>query len=80
VSYLVDALNERSGRPEDLRLVPKPAATGTDAIRVAMIYKPAALTLVGGACRTPTPSTTVRRWRRPSRLPTAPSSRWWSTT
>jgi len=29
--------------------VPKPAATGTDAIRVAMIYKPAVLSLVGGA-------------------------------
>jgi predicted extracellular nuclease len=30
-------------------VVPKPAATGTDAIRVAMIYKPAAVTPVGGA-------------------------------
>jgi hypothetical protein len=29
--------------------VPKPPATGTDAIRVAMIYKPSVLTLAGGA-------------------------------
>jgi len=29
--------------------VPKPPDTGTDAIRVAMIYKPSKLTLVGGA-------------------------------
>jgi predicted extracellular nuclease len=48
VSYLVDALNAADRQPT-YAYVPKPAATGTDAIRVAMIYKPAVLTLVGGA-------------------------------
>jgi predicted extracellular nuclease len=52
VTKLVDALNEAISPGTGLKtyqVVPKPAATGTDAIRVAMIYKPAALTLVGGA-------------------------------
>ena len=48
VTYLVDQLNLTIGAPT-YAVVPKPAATGTDAIRVAMIYKPAKLTLVGGA-------------------------------
>jgi predicted extracellular nuclease len=48
VSYLVNALNQSIGSAT-YAYVPKPAATGTDAIRVAMIYKPAVLTLVGGA-------------------------------
>jgi len=48
VSYLVDALNAATA-PNTYAYVPKPAATGTDAIRVAMIYKPAVLTPVGGA-------------------------------
>jgi predicted extracellular nuclease len=48
VSYLVDALNTATA-PGTYAYVPKPAATGTDAIRVAMIYKPSRLTLVGGA-------------------------------
>lgn len=48
VSYLVDALNAAIGHPV-YAYVAKPAATGTDAIRVAMIYKPAVLTPVGGA-------------------------------
>jgi len=48
VSYLVDALNESIGAPT-YAVVPKPPATGTDAIRVAMIYKPARLALAGGA-------------------------------
>jgi predicted extracellular nuclease len=48
VSYLVDALNAAIGTPT-YAVVPKPAATGTDAIRVAMIYKPAVVSLVGGA-------------------------------
>jgi predicted extracellular nuclease len=48
VGYLVDSLNASYGAPV-YAVVPKPAATGTDAIRVAMIYKPAAVTLVGGA-------------------------------
>ena len=48
VSYLVDKLNEAIGSVT-YAYVPKPAATGTDAIRVAMIYKPANLSLVGGA-------------------------------
>jgi predicted extracellular nuclease len=52
VTKLVDALNEAIAPGTGLKtyaVVPKPAATGTDAIRVAMIYKPSALTLVGGA-------------------------------
>jgi len=48
VSYLVDALNQAVGYTA-YAYVPKPAATGTDAIRVAMIYKPAVLSLVNGA-------------------------------
>jgi len=48
VSYLVDALNASIGSTT-YAYVPKPPATGTDAIRVAMIYKPSKLSLVGGA-------------------------------
>jgi predicted extracellular nuclease len=48
VGYLVDALNQAMG-PNTYAYVPAPAATGTDAIRVAMIYKPAVLERVGGA-------------------------------
>jgi predicted extracellular nuclease len=48
VSYLVNALNQAIGSTV-YAYVPKPPATGTDAIRVAMIYKPAKLSLVGGA-------------------------------
>ncbi|ALK96351.1 endonuclease/exonuclease/phosphatase [Massilia sp. WF1] len=48
VSYLVDALNAATA-PGTYAYVPKPPATGTDAIRVAMIYKPAVLTPIGGA-------------------------------
>jgi len=48
VAYLVEQLNAAT-RPGTYAVVPKPAATGTDAIRVAMIYKPASLTLSGGA-------------------------------
>jgi predicted extracellular nuclease len=46
VGYLVDALNKAIGS-NVYAYVPKPAATGTDAIRVAMIYKPGVLTRVG---------------------------------
>ena len=46
--YLVDQLNGAIGKTT-YAVVPKPAATGTDAIRVAMIYKPAVVSLVGGA-------------------------------
>jgi predicted extracellular nuclease len=50
VGYLVDALNQAIGAPTPTyAYVAQPAATGTDAIRVAMIYKPAVLTPVGGA-------------------------------
>jgi uncharacterized protein len=50
VGYLVDALNQAIGAPTPTyAYVAKPAATGTDAIRVAMIYKPAVLTPLGGA-------------------------------
>jgi predicted extracellular nuclease len=48
VAYLVDSLNAAIGSTT-YAVVPKPADTGTDAIRVAMIYKPGKLTLVGGA-------------------------------
>lgn len=48
VNYLVGALNAALGGPV-YAAVPKPEATGTDAIRVAMIYKPASLSLVGAA-------------------------------
>jgi predicted extracellular nuclease len=48
VSYLVDQLNKAIGYTA-YAYVPQPPATGTDAIRVAMIYKPAVLSLVGGA-------------------------------
>ncbi|MDQ2820614.1 MAG: ExeM/NucH family extracellular endonuclease [Pseudomonadota bacterium] len=47
-TYLVEQLNIAIGS-NAYAVVPKPPATGTDAIRVAMIYKPAKLTLVGGA-------------------------------
>jgi predicted extracellular nuclease len=48
VSYLVDQLNAVTGFPT-YAYVPNPPATGTDAIRVAMIYKPAAVSLSGPA-------------------------------
>ncbi|WUR14839.1 ExeM/NucH family extracellular endonuclease [[Empedobacter] haloabium] len=43
---LVDSLNAAYGA-QVYAVVPKPPATGTDAIRVAMIYKPGKLTLAG---------------------------------
>ena len=50
---LVDALNARIGA-NTYAVVPSPAqGTGTDAIRVAMIYKPARLTLVGASVSDP---------------------------
>ncbi|NNG23790.1 ExeM/NucH family extracellular endonuclease [Telluria aromaticivorans] len=48
VSSLVASLNVSLGGPV-YAVVPKPPATGTDAIRVAMIYKPAAVTLAGAS-------------------------------
>ncbi|CDG84590.1 ExeM/NucH family extracellular endonuclease [Janthinobacterium agaricidamnosum] len=48
VSYLVEQLNAAIGSVS-YAYVPKPASTGTDAIRVAMIYKPSKVGLVGGA-------------------------------
>ncbi len=48
VAYLVSSLNAAYGKAE-YAVVPQPAATGTDAIRVAMIYKPAKLALAGTA-------------------------------
>lgn len=48
VDYLVQQLNGTIGYPV-YAYVPAPPATGTDAIRVAMIYKPASVNLVGGA-------------------------------
>lgn len=46
VTYLVDQLNAAYGQTV-YAVVPKPSFTGTDAIRVAMIYKPTKLTLSG---------------------------------
>lgn len=46
VNYLTNALNAAIGAPV-YAVVPAPASTGTDAIRVAMIYKPGKLALVG---------------------------------
>lgn len=48
ITYLVNALNTALGE-QVYAVVPMPPELGTDAIRVAMIYKPATLTLVGGA-------------------------------
>jgi len=48
VGYLVEQLNGQLGAGT-YAVVPKPAATGTDAIRVAMIYKPKSVSLVGAA-------------------------------
>jgi predicted extracellular nuclease len=48
VAYLVEQLNGVMGAGT-YAAVPKPAATGTDAIRVAMIYKPKSVSLAGGA-------------------------------
>jgi len=48
VTYLVDQLNGVLGAGT-YAVVPKPGSTGTDAIRVAMIYKPRSVSLVGAA-------------------------------
>lgn len=48
VQDIVSGLNSLLGAGT-YAVVPKPTDTGTDAIRVAMIYKPAKLTLVGAA-------------------------------
>lgn len=50
--YLVDEIN-RVTAPGTYAVVPAPVGLGTDAIRVAMIYKPSKLTLVGGALSDP---------------------------
>jgi predicted extracellular nuclease len=54
VSNLVDALNAAAGSAV-YAVVPAPAATGSDAIRVAMIYKPSRLALRGAALSDPDP-------------------------
>ncbi|MBD8543791.1 ExeM/NucH family extracellular endonuclease [Oxalobacteraceae sp. CFBP 13708] len=48
VGYLVEQLNAATA-PGKYAVVPQPVALGTDAIRVAMIYKPSVVSLVGGA-------------------------------
>jgi predicted extracellular nuclease len=48
VSYLVDSINTKVGFPL-YSYVPTPASTGTDAIRVSMIYKPSVVSLVGAS-------------------------------
>lgn len=55
VTYLVDQLNAAYGQTV-YAVVPKPSFTGTDAIRVAMIYKPAKLTLSGASITDPDPA------------------------
>ena len=50
--YLVDEIN-RVTAPGTYAVVPAPVGLGTDAIRVAMIYKPSKLSLVGGALSDP---------------------------
>jgi predicted extracellular nuclease len=58
VNYIVDALNQAAGSPL-YAAMPAPAdtadgpSTGTDAIRVAIIYKPSKLTPVGPAMTDP---------------------------
>ena len=51
---LVAALNSVAGA-NAYAVVPRPGATGTDAIRVAMIYKPSRVTPVGPALSDPDP-------------------------
>lgn len=48
VDYLAQQLNAVAGAGT-YAYVPTPAARGTDAVRVAMLYKPAKVSLVGGA-------------------------------
>jgi predicted extracellular nuclease len=48
VGYLVEQLNGAMGAGT-YAVVPRPTTTGTDVIRVAMIYKPKSVSLVGGA-------------------------------
>ena len=48
VSYLVNSINAKVGFPM-YAYVPQPPTTGTDAIRVAMIYKPQVLSLAGAS-------------------------------
>ena len=55
VGYLVDQLNAAYGQTV-YAVVPKPSFTGTDAIRVAMIYKPTKLTLSGASITDPDPA------------------------
>lgn len=54
VSNLVDALNSVAGSGV-YAVVPKPDGTGSDAIRIAMIYKPSRLKLAGPALSDPDP-------------------------
>ncbi|WP_426193659.1 ExeM/NucH family extracellular endonuclease [Massilia sp. DWR3-1-1] len=55
VGYLVEQLNLAYGATT-YAVVPKPSFTGTDAIRVAMIYKPSKLNLSGVAITDPDPA------------------------
>ena len=48
VGYLVEQLNAATA-PGRYAVVPQPASLGTDAIRVAMIYKPSVVSLAGSA-------------------------------
>nr|WP_217343960.1 ExeM/NucH family extracellular endonuclease [Noviherbaspirillum sp. L7-7A]MBV0878054.1 ExeM/NucH family extracellular endonuclease [Noviherbaspirillum sp. L7-7A] len=54
VASLVEALNAAAGA-QRYAVVPRPEQTGSDAIRVAMIYKPSSLRLAGPALSDPDP-------------------------
>lgn len=54
VASLVEALNAAAGA-QRYAVVPRPVQTGSDAIRVAMIYQPARLNLAGPALSDPDP-------------------------
>lgn len=55
VSTLVNALNTKMGAGTYAAAPPPAQGTGDDAIRVAMIYKPAKLSLVGASISDPSP-------------------------
>ncbi len=81
VGILVDAVNAAYGS-EVYAAVPEPAGgLGADAIKVALLYKPARVSRVGEALSDAAPIFDRFPWHRPSPAsPTARSSAWWSTT
>jgi len=74
---LVEALNTAIGGTV-YAAAPLPANTGTDAIRVSLIYKPATLGLIGGSTLSdPHPINNRPTLPRALWLPTASASPWW---